>query len=79
MASSISRVVVALEVAVTATNLTKSSESLCADDGFAGPLASVKGDNRLAMFCFPGKYFTLNLLQSQDPHSIHAHGFDLRE
>ena len=71
-ASSNSRVVIALGAL---------GEILCADDVFMGPSVCDKWDNGSAMFCPPGKYFTLNLYgcNRKIHRSIRAHGLDLLE
>ena len=79
--SSTARVVIAQGVAVTATNLTNSSETLCTDEDSACLFSWSKRDNGSAMFCSPGKYLTLNLYGcNRRIHlSIRAHGFALLE
>ena len=56
-----SRVLSLRRVAVTATNLTNSSDALCTVQGPAWFSACSKRDKESTMFCSPGKYLTLNL------------------
>ena len=48
-------------VTVIATNLTNLSDALCTAKGPAWFSACSKLDKEPTMFCFPGKYLTLNL------------------
>ena len=56
-----SRVLSLRRVAVTATNLTNSSDALCTAKGPAWFSACSKRDKESTMFCSPGKYLTSNL------------------
>ena len=57
-ASSISRVVIARGVEVTATNRTNTSDTLCATVESAWFSSCSKRDSESAMFFSPGRYFT---------------------
>ena len=80
-ASSISRVVIARGVEVTATNRTNTSDTLCATVESAWFSSCSKRDSESAMFFSPGRYFTLKLYgcNLRIHRSILAQGFDLLE